>query len=250
MEAVDAARAILLSRRPALVQVKGDRDVVSDVDLAIERTVREHLAHATPGIGLLGEEEGGADPVSANRCWVLDPIDGTANFVAGSPLCGISLALVEAGHPVLGVVDLPMLGERYTAEQGGGAACNGSTLRIPAPQRLGEAIVAVGDFATGSAASSQNPDQLRIVSVLAERTSRVRMLGSAAIDLAWLAAGRHHASVTLCNRPWDMAAGVVIATEAGAWVGDLGGASYSLGSGSVIAAAPGLAPELLAAIRA
>jgi len=88
------------------------------------------------------------------------------------------------------------------------------------------------------------------VSVLAERASRVRMLGSAAIDLAWLAAGRQHASVTLCNRPWDMAAGVVIAIEAGAWVGDLGGASYSLGSDSVIAAAPGLAPELLAAIRA
>jgi len=139
LEAVDAARGILLSRRPALVQVKGDRDVVSDVDLAIERAVREHLAHATQGIELLGEEEGGADPVSANRCWVLDPIDGTANFVAGSPLCGISLALVEAGHPVLGVVDLPMLGSAIPPSRAGErpamAATCGSRRRTASARR-------------------------------------------------------------------------------------------------------------------
>ena len=135
------------------------------------------------------------------------------------------------------------------AVAGGGAFVNGELVSAPAgPRMLGEAIVALGDFATGPAAAEQNDLQLRLAGLLAERALRIRMLGSAAIDLAWLAAGCHHASVTLCNRSWDMAAGVIIAREAGVTVADLDGSRYSLASRSVIAATGRLEEELLATV--
>ena len=232
--AVDLAAEVIRSRRPAAVTAKGDRDPVTDVDLAVEGTIRHLLADATPGIGFLGEEEGrSGDTAETPQTWVLDPIDGTVNYAAGSPLCAVSLALVEVGQPVLGVIDLPFLGQRYWASAGGGAFLNGEPVPAPAgPRMLGDAIVALGDFATGPDAAEQNDYQLRLARLLARRALRIRMLGSAAIDLAWLAAGRHHASITLCNLPWDMAAGVVIAREAGVTVADLDGSGYSLASRS------------------
>jgi myo-inositol-1(or 4)-monophosphatase len=249
--AVGVAAELIRTRRPAAVNAKADRDPVTDVDLAVERTVRDLLAEATPGIGFLGEEEGrSGDPARAPRTWVLDPIDGTVNYAAGSPLCAVSLALLEEGQPVLGVIDLPFLGQRYWATAGGGSFVNGEPVPANArPRMLSDAIVALGDFATGPDAAEQNDLQLRLVRLLAGRALRIRMLGSAAIDLAWLAAGRHHASVTLCNRSWDMAAGVVIAREAGATVADLDGSGYSLTSRSVIAAAGRLGEELLATVE-
>jgi myo-inositol-1(or 4)-monophosphatase len=114
---------------------------------------------------------------------------------------------------------------------------------------MSEAIVALGDFATGPDAAEQNILGLRLTGLLAEKALRIRMLGSAAIDLAWLAAGRHHASITLCNRSWDRAAGVVISREAGASVVDLDGSGYSLASRAVVAAAGRIGPELLATVQ-
>ncbi|MEA2587104.1 MAG: monophosphatase [Actinomycetota bacterium] len=250
-EAIGLAAELIRTRRPATVCAKGDRDPVTDVDLAVERTVRDLLARKTPGIGFLGEEEGRS---GANRrpvqTWVFDPIDGTVNYAAGSPLCAVSLALLEDGQPVLGVIDLPFLGERYWAAAGGGAFVNDEPVHVPDTARtINEAIVALGDFATGPDAAEQNDLQLRLARLLAGRALRLRMLGSAAIDLAWLASGRHHASLTLCNRPWDMAAGVVIAREARASVSDLDGSVYSLGSRSVIAAVGRLVPELMATLE-
>src|SRR3989454_5345149 len=249
--AVDVAAELIRSRRPAAVIAKGDRDQVTDVDFAVERTIRDLLAEATPGIGFLGEEEGrSGDTARTPHTWALDPIDGTVNYAAGSPLCAVSLALLEEGQPVLGVIDLPFLGQRYWATAGGGAFVNGEPVRAPArPRMLSESIIALGDFATGPDAAEQNDFQLRLAGLLAGRALRIRMLGSAAIDLAWLAAGRHHASLTLCNRSWDMAAGVVIAREAGATVVDLDGSDYSLASRSVIAAASRLGEELLATVE-
>ena len=249
--AIAVAAELIRTRRPAAVTPKGDRDPVTDVDLAVERTIRDLLAEATPGIGFLGEEEGRSGAATrAPQTWALDPIDGTVNYTAGSPLCAVSLALLEEGQPVLGVIDLPFLGQRFWAAAGGGAFVNGEPVRAPArPRMLSESIIALGDFATGPDAAEQNDFQLRLAGLLAGRALRIRMLGSAAIDLAWLAAGRHHASLTLCNRSWDMAAGVVIAREAGATVVDLDGSDYSLASRSVIAAAGRLGPELLATVE-
>jgi myo-inositol-1(or 4)-monophosphatase len=250
-EAIGVAAELIRTRRPATVRAKGDRDPVTDVDLAVERTVRDLLARKTPGIGFLGEEEGrsgaGGRPL---QTWAFDPIDGTVNYAAGSPLCAVSLALLEDGQPVLGVIDLPFLGQRYWGTAGGGAFLNDRPIHGPGTaSTITEAIVALGDFATGPDAAERNDLQIRLARLLAGRALRIRMLGSAAIDLAWLASGRHHASVTLCNRPWDMAAGVVIAREAGATVAALDGGEYSLDSRSVIAAAGGLGPELMATIE-
>jgi len=249
--AAGVAAELIRTRRPAAVTAKGDRDPVTDVDLAVERAIRDLLAEARPPIGSLGGEEGRrGDTPRAPQTWALDPIDGTVNYAAGSPLCAVSLALVEEGQPVLGVIDLPFLGQRYWATAGGGAFINGEPVQVPArPRILSEAVVALGDFATGPGAAEQNDLQLRLAGLLAGRALRIRMLGSAAIDLAWLAAGRHHASITLCNRSWDMAAGVVIAREAGASVADLDGSGYSLASRSVIAAAGQLEEELLATVE-
>jgi myo-inositol-1(or 4)-monophosphatase len=250
-EAIGVAVELIRIRRPATVTAKGDRDLVTDVDLAVERTVRDLLARKTPGIAFLGEEEGrtGADGRPL-RTWAFDPIDGTVNHAAGSPLCAVSLALLEDGQPRVGIIDLPFLGQRYWATAGGGAFLNHQPIHASETARtINEAIVALGDFATGPDAVEQNDLQLRLARLLAGRALRIRMLGSAAIDLAWLAAGRHHASVTLSNRPWDMAAGVVIAREAGATVADLDGSEYSLDSRSVIAAAGPLGPELLATVE-
>jgi myo-inositol-1(or 4)-monophosphatase len=248
-DAVDVAAELVRTRRPTAVTSKGDRDVVTDVDLAVEHAVRDLLASATPGVGFLGEEEGrtrgGASP---SQTWTLDPIDGTINYAAGSPLCAVSLALLEDGQPVLGVIDLPFLGQRYSASSGGGAVLNNHPVHTPGTAVMNEAVVALGDFANGPGAAEQNLLQLRLAGLLAEKALRIRMLGSAAIDLAWLAAGRHQASITLSNRPWDMAAGVVIAREAGASVVDLDGSGYSMASRAVIAAAGRLGPELLATV--
>jgi myo-inositol-1(or 4)-monophosphatase len=246
---VDIATTLLRTHQPGLVRAKGDRDMVTEVDLAIERRVRAFLTERTPEIGILAEEEG---ETGAERglLWVLDPIDGTANFVHGSPLCGVSLGLIRRGQPVLGVIDLPFLGTRYTAVAGGGAHVGGEPIRISGVTRLSEALVTLGDYAVGHSSVRRNRLRLAVTQRLAATVQRVRMHGSAALDLAWLAHGRTDAMITLSNKPWDMAAGVVIAREAGAQVVDRHGAPHARGSSTTIAAGPGLIGDIVELIRA
>ena len=247
--AADLAAERLRSAQPGLVMAKGDRDMVTEVDLAIERSVRAFLADRTPAIACLAEEEGtSGEP--AGLTWVLDPIDGTANFVHGSPLCGVSLGLLRRGRPVLGVIDLPLLGERYTAVEGGGAYADGEPIRASTTTDLAEAIVCQGDYAVGHQAARRNHLRLAVTRRLSERVQRVRMHGSAAIDLAWLARGRTDAMITLSNKPWDMAAGVAIAREAGARVVDKDGAEHGRRSSATIGASPALIREILALVNA
>ncbi|MHB1596627.1 MAG: inositol monophosphatase family protein [Streptosporangiaceae bacterium] len=247
-QAMDIAAQMALSRKPEVTAKKGDRDMVSDLDIAIERTVRDFLADATPGIGFLGEEEG-ATGAEAGLRWALDPIDGTANFVAGIPLFAVSLALIDDQQSLIGVVDVPVLGERYTAIQGGGAMLNGEPIAVREVHDLSDAIVATGDYAVSDDAAATNPLRLAITRQLARQVQRVRMVGSAAIDLTWVAAGRLDASIMLSNKPWDTAAGVIIAREAGAAVVDSDGNQHSLGSASTIAVPSSLLPKILKLIR-
>jgi myo-inositol-1(or 4)-monophosphatase len=134
------------------VTEKADRDLVSDVDIAVERAVRDYLHQATPDIGFLGEEEGGPDDPGTGWIWALDPIDGTSNFAHGIPLCATSLALMRDGSPVLGVIDAPFLGERFHAARGHGAWSGDRRLAASGTTALHEAIVAIGDYATGPGA--------------------------------------------------------------------------------------------------
>lgn len=248
LEATDMASAIVRGRLPGDLTAKGDRDLTSEVDFAVEHAVREFLGTRTPSLGILGEEEGMTFGQSDEHMWVLDPIDGTVNFVRGIPLCGVSLALVHRDQPVLGVIDLPFLNVRYSATLGTGAYRNGQRIYASKTSTLSEAMVVVGDYAVGENANTRNQVRLAVTHDLAEVALRIRMLGSAAMDLAWLAEGLIDASVTLSNNPWDMAAGVVLAREAGAVVKDRDGSDYSLRSSATLAAAPDLIDEFLGLI--
>ncbi|MFH0246031.1 inositol monophosphatase family protein [Streptomyces sp. HK10] len=242
-QAVDHAAAIVSQKAVGTVTAKGDRDMVSELDLAVEERVRTFLHTETPEIGFLGEEQGGQR--LGNLTWSLDPIDGTANLVSGIPLCGISLGLFRNDTAVLGVIDLPFLQDRYEAAEGQGAYRFGQRIQPSRTTRLHEAIVAVGDYAVGERAAEHNRQRLKITQLLAERALRVRMLGSAAIDLAWVASGRLDASIALSNHPWDTAAGIAIAREAGAHTMDTAGRPHEMTSTATITAAPGLRDEVL-----
>ena len=248
-EAVERATRFIRTNLPRALAEKGDRDMVSEVDLSVERAVRAYLNENTPAIGFLGEEEGRAGAVD-DLLWVLDPVDGTANFVRGLPLCAVSLALVSRRKPVLGVIALPFLQEQYVGLTGEGAHdAFGRRIRVSGTSGLVNAIVALGDYAVGPNAAARNRARLAITELLAHRAQRVRMLGSAAVDLVWTAAGRLDASVMLSNKPWDTAAGVLIAREAGAHVVDRDGSPHTVDSTATLAAAPTLLDDLLALVR-
>lgn len=240
-EAVDAGARIMRRGRSHIgaVVAKGDRDFATAVDLRIESVIKASLAEATPGIAFLGEE-GGGDVNSERGGWVLDPIDGTVNFARGSPLCTISLSLVLAGEPVLGIVDAPFLGERFVARRGCGAYMNGHQITIHEVPSLREAIVGIADFKVGAGAEEENRVHLGLVARLAHESLRVRMLGSAALDLAWLAAGRLSATLMLSNLPWDVTAGLLVVREAGGYVYDHDGSPHNTASRYTIASVPSL----------
>ncbi|MCX5079097.1 inositol monophosphatase [Streptomyces sp. NBC_00513] len=222
--------------------------MVTNVDLATEHEARATLLNAAPGIGFVGEEEGG--DAGADTYWIIDPVDGTANFIRGLPLCGISLALVHHGVSILGVIHLPLIGRRYWAAQGMGAYRDGRRISAAATSTLPEAMIAVGDYGTGPDGPERNRVALAIHAYLAEQAQRVRMLGSAAVDLALVADGTLDATITLGNHDWDMAAGVVLAREAGAIVMDTDGSPHTPASLTTIATTPGLRDALLDILKA
>jgi myo-inositol-1(or 4)-monophosphatase len=242
--AVDVASRLLLQGRSHLggLVAKGDRDYSTRVDLQIEDAVRQMLGVAQE-IPFLGEERGGDS--SAPLLWVLDPVDGTTNLMKGSPLCAISLALLWEGEPVFGIVDLPLLGERFVARRGAGAYLNGVRLRIPDSDSLAESVVGMTDFAVADDRATENPIHIALLARLAPLALGVRTHGSAALDLAWLAAGRLGASVMLSNRAWDVSAGVLLAREAGAVVYDWDGSEHTLESRFTLASSVGLKENLL-----
>ncbi|MGO8884539.1 MAG: inositol monophosphatase family protein [Streptosporangiaceae bacterium] len=211
--AMDTAAEMARHHKPVSARFKGDRDMVTDLDVEIERAVRASLQQDAPHVAFLGEEESSATG-TRELTWALDPIDGTANLVHGLPLFAISLALVHDDCPILGIIDLPGLGRRYSAVQGLGAFCDGEPIHVGDSSDLADAMVTVGDYAVGPDAARRNELRLAITAQLARQVLRVRMLGSAAIDLAWLAEGKTDACITLGSHPWDIAAGVIIATEA------------------------------------
>ncbi|MFF7115620.1 inositol monophosphatase family protein [Streptomyces albogriseolus] len=243
--AVDEAAALVKGMALEAVAAKGERDMVTNIDLAVEDRVRTFLDRETPDIGFYGEEGGDAGATGRPLTWVLDPVDGTANLTHGIKLCGVSLGLVQGQEAVAGVIDLPFLDERYSAGRGLGAFAQGQRLRVRTSGRLDQAIVGIGDYAVGLNAEEKNKQRFALTQLLAEEVLRIRMLGSAAIDLCWAASGRLDACIALSNHPWDMAAGVVIAREAGAVVMDLDGSEHNLASSATVAVTPSLQAPLI-----
>lgn len=230
---------------PGVLTAKDDRDMTSEADFLVEREVRALLRQRTPAIGFWGEEEGVTGD-NDNLFWAFDPIDGTVNFIRNIPLCGTSLGLIEQGRPKLGVIDLPFLDARYSALEGEGAYLGSRRISVSRTTDLHDAVVGIGDYAVGQDAEKKNRLRVAVTHQLAKNVQRVRMNGSAAVDLAWLSDGKLDASITLANHPWDIAAGVAIAREAGAVVMDRDGTDHNLYSRATIVTTPDLTDALLA----
>jgi myo-inositol-1(or 4)-monophosphatase len=233
--AIDLALSLLHDGGTGDRVYKTDRDFATSTDFAIEDAVRELLARETPAFGFLGEERGHTG--NRDRYWCLDPIDGTTNFTRGLPNYGVSLALIEDQAPVLGTIALPAHGERYITRDGA-AHLNGQPIHVSNTANLRDSIVSMGDFATSADRAEKNRRRLAMLGTLGASVGRVRMFGSAATDLAWLAAGRLDAVVIDANRTWDVAAGIALARAAGAVVTHIDGSAYATRGPNVLAAAP------------
>lgn len=244
-QATQIGAGTLKKSQPSSVQHKGDRDTVTDVDLTIQRNIAAYLSQTTPDIALLAEEsEHQPDIESSDWLWVLDPIDGTSNFAHGLPLCAVSLALLHDGRAVLAVTHAPLIAKTYHAIEGKGAFVNGQRITASATDSLSAAIVSLGDYAVGHDAGRLNEHRLALTAELVPRVERIRMIGAATLDLAFVAEGVLDACVMMSNKPWDTAAGSLIAREAGARLTDAHGNPHTHRSASTIVTAPGIAEQL------
>jgi myo-inositol-1(or 4)-monophosphatase len=229
-------------RAESAVQKKGN-DFATEVDLAIERQVVEALTRRT-GIEVHGEEFGGAD-VDSPLVWVLDPIDGTFNYAAGSPMAAILLGLVRDGEPVAGLTWVPFTGERFTGIVGQPLRSNG----VEQPQlefaNLCDSIVGVSTFNVDSRGRVPGRYRLAVIENLSRKCSRMRMHGATGIDLAYTASGILGGAISFGAYVWDHAAGVALVRAAGGIVTDLDGTDWTTKSRSVLVAAPGVHAELL-----
>lgn len=194
------------------VSTKGPGDFVSRADKQAEEVIREDLMAARPSYGFLGEEDKEIDGEDPTRRWVVDPLDGTTNFLHGLPHWAVSIALEHKGQIVAGVVYDPVKDEMFYAEKGQGAWMNESRIRVSARHRMNEAI-----FATGLpwAGRGDLPDTLQDLARLLPATAGVRRFGAASLDLAYVAAGRYEGFWERRLKLWDIAAGVLIVKEAG-----------------------------------
>ncbi|MBP2334164.1 myo-inositol-1(or 4)-monophosphatase [Saccharothrix coeruleofusca] len=250
-QAVTIGTDLIKTTRPQTVIEKADRDTFTDVDLRIEHEIRAYLAKITPEIGFIGEE-GGADDQTADSDlhWSLDPVDGTANLVHGVPLCGVSLGLMQGDRAIVAAIALPYADLHYTAAHGRGAYVNGRPIRVSTTAEPSKAMVAIGDHATGEDSHEKNKQRIALTAALAAQVERIRMFGSAAHDLTWLAEGRIDAAVIMSNKTHDIAAGVLIAREAGAIALDSTGREHTSAATHTIAAAPSIAEPLLSLVQA
>jgi myo-inositol-1(or 4)-monophosphatase len=214
------------------VSLKGPGDFVSAADRKAEEVIRRELMEARPNYGWLGEEsapETGKDPT---RCWIVDPLDGTTNFLHGLPHWAVSIGLEHKGVLVAGVVFDPVKDEIFVAEQGAGAWLNDRRIRVSGRREIAEMIFATGVPWGGS---KELPNALTDIAKLMPRCAGLRRFGSAALDLVYVAAGRYDGFWERGLQPWDMAAGLCILREAGGLSGPLSG-DDPLETGDVIAA--------------
>jgi myo-inositol-1(or 4)-monophosphatase len=250
-QATQVGSKTLATAQPGTVQHKGDRDLVTDIDLRIQHDIAEFLSTATPDVPLLAEESARQPDIATTEwLWVLDPIDGTSNFAHGLPLCSVSLALLHEGSAAVAVTLAPLLGRTYHAVKDNGAFLNGQPMSVSRTGSLTESIVSLGDYAVGPDAAAHNRQRLALTAELVPLVERIRMVGAATLDLAFVAEGALDACVMMSNKPWDTAAGALMAREAGALVTDGNGDPHAHDSESIIAATPGIADELAALVRA
>lgn len=228
------------------VSRKGPADFVSAADRRAEETIRAELERARPGYSFLMEESGETRGRDAQHRWIVDPLDGTTNFLHGIPQFAISIALERQGRLAAAVVYDPIGDELFSAERGGGAFLNDRRLRVATRQALADSVVATGMPFRGHGDYSA---YLKELAAVMPQVAGVRRFGAASLDLAWVAAGRFDGFWEHDLSPWDMAAGILIIREAGGFVTDLEGGDAILQSGGIVAGNDAIHRELLSLIR-
>ena len=238
-----AVQAVLAAGRlladPAAVRsirAKSETDFVTNVDLAVQEFLREHLAALAPDVQFMAEEQDNSALDLTRPCWILDPVDGTTNLIHSFRHSAISLALAEGGQVVFGVVYNPYMEECFTARRGGGAFRNGVSIQVSAVSRLADSLLSAG---TVPGRRELADDAFRQMRALYDRCQDVRRTGCASLDLCWVACGRLDGYVELSLQPWDYAAGMLIVEEAGGRVTVLDGSPLSLSQGGSLLATNG-----------
>ncbi|MFG1423642.1 inositol monophosphatase family protein [Roseixanthobacter liquoris] len=229
------------------VSVKGPADFVSAADRKAEEILFTELSRSRPGFSFLMEERGRVEGTDPANEWVIDPLDGTTNFLHGIPLFAISVALVRNGAPFAGVIFNPVTDELFVAEKGQGAYLNDRRLRVAGRRKLAESVVCCGLPHMGRGDHTRFNRELAKVQT---QVAGLRRTGAAALDLAWVAAGRFDAFWERNLSAWDMAAGILMVREAGGYVSDLDGGDQILEKGDVIAGNEDMRRDLLALLKA
>jgi myo-inositol-1(or 4)-monophosphatase len=229
------------------VSLKGPRNFVTAADHRAEEIVREELAKARPDYGFLGEEGGARAGSDKTHRWIVDPLDGTTNFLHGIPHFAVSIGLERGGAIVAGVVYNPANDELFVAERGKGAFLNDKRIRVAARQRLADAVVACGlpHFGRGDLALAR-----REIAAAQQHFAGLRRYGAATLDLAWVAAGRLDAYWERDLSPWDLAAGSILVREAGGFVSDLDGHDAIFTKAQIVAGNETMHGELLRLLKA
>lgn len=228
------------------VGVKQKSDFVTGVDEAAEAAILDLIREVYPSHAILAEESGNHDEVDAEYQWIIDPLDGTTNFIHGFPQYAVSIAVAHRGVLAHAVVFDPNRNELFTASKGGGAFLNDKRIRVSKRAKLEEALIGTG-FPYRSFDHADT--YLAIFKEVTRRTAGVRRPGAASLDLAWLACGRIDGFWEFGLSPWDMAAGALLIQEAGGLVGDLAGESDYLTTGNIVAGTPKIFSQLLQIIQ-
>ena len=225
---------------------KGPKDFVSEVDREAERTIVETLLASYPDHAILAEEgTAKGDNADAENVWIIDPLDGTTNFLHGFPQYCVSIALAQRGVVTQGVVYDPVRNDLFTATRGRGAFLNDRRIRVSRRQHLRDCLIGTGfPFRDGSYLDTY----LRMMKTMIEQTAGLRRPGAAALDLAYVAAGFYDGFWEVGLNAWDVAAGSLLIQEAGGLIGDLAGDSDFLHGGQVIAATPKVFAQMVTAL--
>ena len=229
------------------VSLKGPANFVSSADRRAEETLYQELSKARPGYGFLGEEGGAREGTDASHRWIVDPLDGTTNFLHGIPQFAISIGLEREGSVIAGLVYNPASEEMFIAEKGKGAFMNEQRIRVAGRKRLADAIIACGlpHIGRGDLALAA-----RETGAIQAQVAGLRRFGAAALDLAWIAAGRLDGYWERDIKPWDMAAGSILVREAGGFVSDCDGGTDMFAKGHIVAGNEAIQKELLWVLKA
>ena len=228
------------------IESKGTNDFVTSVDISSEEAIIETIRKSYPNHTIIGEESGLLKGSDDDYQWIIDPLDGTANFIKGIPHFAVSIALKVKGKLDQAVIFDPIRGELFSASRGKGAQLNGFRIRVKQPKELNGAILATGfPFKQKQHLNAY----MEIFKSLFIKTADMRRAGSAALDLAYVAAGRVDGFFEIGLKPWDTAAGELMVIEAGGLVTDFVGGHNQMNSGNIVAASPRLLKEILKDIR-